>query len=215
MPVEASIEDLHDAQATPQSIQSDAQSHSSPLALEEKLRQEFQYHKLGNYGGNTQSDIADSNFGNTYDPLLPYLRPDSTVTHLRQDRPPFFSSVHSFTKAEPVHPSSHDECHLPFDDRSLAMKSPVPSRTHLPKPVSMPFIPQPNQERHPHPLFDRQRSWPTIPVMDTSVPEPIPRSLLVPSSSRLQDPGRYANLFIWQEVLSDMAARNRASVGFA
>lgn len=215
MPVEASIEDLH-IQALAQCIQSDAHAVSSPLALEEKLNQELQYHQLGNYGSNTQSDIANGNFRSTSNPFLPNLRPDHTVTHSGHDRVSSTSSVHSFTKAEPVHPTSQDKrWYQSSGDLSLSMKSPTPSKPHLSTSFSMPLIPQPNQEHHSHSLFDRQRSWSTFPVTDTSAPEISPGSLLAPSSSRLlQDQGGYANLCIWQDVLSDMAAHAHGSVGF-
>lgn len=215
VPVEASIEDLHDIQAPPQCIQSDAQAVGSPFALEEKLNQELQYHKRGNYGTNTQSDVANSNFRCTSDSFLPNLRPDHTVTNLGQDRLSS-SSVYSFTKAEPVHPTSQEEhWYRPSGDLSLSMKSPAPSNPHLSTSFSMPLIPQPNQEHHSHSMFDRQKSWSTFPVTDTSAPEISPGSLLAPSNSRLlQDPGGYTNLCIWRDVLSDMAAHAYGSVSF-
>lgn len=202
MPVEASIEDLHVIQAPPQCIQSDARAVRSALALEEKLNQELEYHKLGNYGGNTQSEIANGNFRSTSDNFLPNLRPDHTVAHSGQDRPSYASSVHSFTKAEAVHPVSQEErWYHPSGELSLSMKS-VPSKPRLSTSCSMPFLPQPNQEHHLHSLFDRQKSWSTFPVTDTSAPEVNPGSLLAPSNSRLlQDPGGYANLCIWPDVL--------------
>uniref|UniRef100_H3CE94 Receptor (TNFRSF)-interacting serine-threonine kinase 1, like n=1 Tax=Tetraodon nigroviridis TaxID=99883 RepID=H3CE94_TETNG len=147
VPVEASVEDLHGIQAQPQHIQSDA-AVSSPLPLEEKLNQELQYHERGNYGGGTQFDIANGNFYSTSNPFLPNLHPDPTVTHLGQDRLSS-SSVHSFTRAEPVHPIGQDErWYPPSGDLSLSMQSSAPSKPHLATSVSMPFIPQPNRENH-------------------------------------------------------------------
>ncbi|CAF91598.1 unnamed protein product, partial [Tetraodon nigroviridis] len=187
VPVEASVEDLHGIQAQPQHIQSDA-AVSSPLPLEEKLNQELQYHERGNYGGGTQFDIANGNFYSTSNPFLPNLHPDPTVTHLGQDRLSS-SSVHSFTRAEPVHPIGQDErWYPPSGDLSLSMQSSAPSKPHLATSVSMPFIPQPNRENHC--VLDRQKSWSTFPVTDTSAPEINPGSLLAPSNSRLrQDSG--------------------------
>lgn len=214
VPVEASVEDLHGIQAQPQHIQSDA-AVSSPLPLEEKLNQELQYHERGNYGGGTQFDIANGNFYSTSNPFLPNLHPDPTVTHLGQDRLSS-SSVHSFTRAEPVHPSGQDErWYPPSGDLSLSMQSSAPSKPHLATSVSMPFIPQPNRENHC--VLDRQKSWSTFPVTDTSAPEINPGSLLAPSNSRLrQDSGGYANLYtcIRRDVLSDRAVRAHGFVGF-
>lgn len=195
MPVEASIEDLHSIQAPSQCMQCDAQEVSRPLALEEKLNQELQYHNLGNYGSNSQADIANGNLRSTSDPFLPNLHPDHTGTHFGQDRLSS-SSVQSFTNPEPVRPTGQDERRShPSGDRSLSMKSPASSKTHLSASFSMPFLPQPNQEHPSHSPFDRQKSWSTFPVMDTSAPEIYPGSLVAPSNSRLpQDPGGYANL---------------------
>lgn len=196
VPVEASVEDLHGIPAPPQCIQSDAWAVSAPLALEAKLNQELQYHKLGNYSSNTQSDIANGNFGSTSDPFLANLLPVHTVTPSGQDRLPS-SSVHSFTKAEPVHPSSQGECwYHPSGDRSLSMQPPKP---RLSASFSLPSLPQPNQEHHFH-SFDRQTSWSTVPVTDTSAPG----SLLAPSNSRLlKDQGGSANPCTWRDLYSD------------
>lgn len=199
VPVEASIEDLHVIQAPSQCIQSDARGVNSPLAVEEKLNQELRYHKLGNYGGTIQPDIAIGNFRSTSDLFLPNLHPDHTVTPLGQDRLSS-SSVHCFTKAEPVHPTGQDEhFYHPSGDLSLSMKSSTPSKPHLPASFSMPVIPQPSQEHHS--LFGRQKSWSAFPVMDTSAPEINPGSLLAPSNSRLlQDPGGYAKTCAYSEM---------------
>lgn len=186
VPVEASVEDLHGVPAPPERIQSDARGGGSPPALEDKLNQELQYHMLGNYGGNAQSD-----FHSTSDAFLPNPLP---VHHAG---PPWgqdglaSSSVYSFTKAEAVH--RDERWHQPCGDLSLARTPPAPSKPHFSTSFSTPSLPQPNREQHRH-LLDRQTSWSTFPVTDTSAPEISPRSLLAPSSSRLpQDPGGDAN----------------------
>lgn len=175
MPVEASIEDLHDIQPSQRYIQSDAWAASGPQVLEEKLNQELQYHQGGNYNSAIQ--------GGT-NPFLPNVCPD--LTTVGQDRPPYTSSVQSFTKAAPVHPTSQEECrHHPSGDPSQSMNSTVPSKPQLSPSVTMPQF---NQE-HPHSLFSRQQSCPTFPATDTATCEFSPGSLLAPSKSRLQDSG--------------------------
>lgn len=177
VPVEASIEDLHNIQAPQQCIQSDAQA--GPLDLEEKLNQELHYHQHGNYTTHSTNDYLNSSFS-------PFLCRHNAGTVLEQDRLPHTSSVHSFTKAEPVHPTSQDNrlCN-PTGDQSLLGTSPAYSKTPLSSSCSAPFLPQFNQE-HPHSLYNRQQSWPTFPATDTSAPA----SLLASSKSRvLQDSG--------------------------
>lgn len=187
MPVEASIEDLHDIQSSQRYIQSDAWATSGPQALEEKLNQELQYHQGGNYNSATQAEAAKGYPHSSTNPFLPNLCPD--LTTLGQDRPPYTSSVQSFTKAAPVHPTSQEECWLhPSGDPSQSMNSTVPSKLHLSPSVTMPVLPQSNQE-HPHSLYSRQKSCPAFPATDTATSEFSPGSLLAPSKSRLQDSG--------------------------
>lgn len=176
MPVEASIEDLHDIQSSQRYIHSDARAANGPQALEEKLNQELQYHQGGNY--NSAAQAAKGDLHSITNPFLPNLCPDLTTSG--QDRPPYLSSVQSFTKAAPVHPTSQEECwHHPSADPSPSTNSTAPSNPHLSSSVTMPLLPQFNQE-HPHSLYNRQQSWPTFPATD---------SLLAPSKSRLQDSG--------------------------
>lgn len=182
MPVEASIEDLHDIQSSQRYIQSDAWAASVPQALEEKLNQELQYHQGGNYNSATQAEAAKGYLHSSTNPFLPNL-PDLTTSG--QDRP-YTSSVQSFTKAVPVHPTSQED--HPSADPSQSMNSTVPSKPHLSSSVTMPLLPQLNQE-HPHSLYNRQQSWPTFPATDTATREYSLGSLLAPSKSRLQDPG--------------------------
>lgn len=186
MPVEASIEDLHDIQSSQRNIQSDAWAASGPQALEEKLNQELQYHQGGNYNSATQADPAKGYLPSSTNPFLSNL-PDLTTSG--QDRPPYTSSVQSFTNAAPVHPTSQEGCWLhPSGDPSQSMNSTGASKPPLSASVTMPLLPQLNQE-HPHSLYNRQQSWPTFPTTDTATREFCPGSLLAPSKSRLQDPG--------------------------
>lgn len=186
MPVEASIEDLHDIQLSQPYIQSDAWAAGVPQALEEKLNQELQYHQGGNYNSTTQADPAKGYLHSSTNPFLPNL-PELTISG--RDRPPYASSVQSFTKAAPVHPTSQEECwHHPSGNPSPSLNSTVPSNPPLSASVTMPLLPQFNQE-HPHSLFSRQQSCPTFPATDTTTRDFSPGSLLAPSKSRVQDSG--------------------------
>lgn len=205
VPVEASIEDLHNIQAPqqyvyPECIQSDSKAAASPLALEEKLNQELQYHRHGNYNCNNQSDPPNSSLLSNSNPFLPNPFPDHAVAHFRHDMQVYPSSVHSFTKAKPVHPASQDDywCQ-PSGDHALPVNPNALSKPNLSTSVSTPSLPLYNQEIPPSSLYDRQQSCPTCPVMDTSAPD----ISLGPSKSRLlQDSGARLNLCIRSDVSS-------------
>lgn len=190
MPIEASIEDLHDIQPLQPCFQSDAQTVNGPQALEEKLNQELQYHKYGNYSSTSQADAANGYLHSSSNSFLPNWSPDHTVRHVGQVRPSFTSSVQSFTKAAAVHPTSQDEswCRA-SGDYAQATNSTVPSKPHLSTSATTPSLSQFNQE-YPHSVFSRQQSWPTFLATDTAAPEISPGSLLAPSKNRLlQDQG--------------------------
>lgn len=195
VPVEASIEDLHDIQYEPsgQSVQADAKAESHSSALEEKLDQELQYHKHGSYKHKSHSEATNCHLHNSSDVFQRSIYASNYAVS-EQDRLSHLSSVHSWTKAEPMQLISQEETNArPTSDICQSMKSSTPSPLHLPTSASTPSLPQLNQQ-HPHSHFDRQRSWPTYPVSDTPAPEISTGSLLAPSNSRLlQDPGAHTN----------------------
>ncbi|XP_044076537.1 receptor-interacting serine/threonine-protein kinase 1 [Siniperca chuatsi] len=212
MPVEASIEDLHDIQYEPpvESIQADAKAASSPSALEEKLNRELQYHKYGSYNCENQPDAANSCHHNNSNLFLQnhVSTSDHTVRQPEQDRPSCVSSVHSWTKAEPVQPTSQEEAwYRPTAGLYESMNSAAPF--HLPMSASTSSLPQFNQQ-HPQSQYDRQQSWPAYPVFDTSAPDISPGRLLTPSkSSSLQDPG---SLFIQNASGIQIGSNNTMSI---
>ncbi|XP_070775016.1 receptor-interacting serine/threonine-protein kinase 1 [Enoplosus armatus] len=184
MPVEASIEDLHDIQYEPpvESLQTDAKVASSPSALEGKLDRELQYHKHDHYA----------------------------IRQPEQDRPSCVSSVHSWTKAEPVQPTSQEEaCYRPTSGFSESMNSSTPAPSQLPTSASTSSLPPFNQQ-HPHSHYDRQQSCPTYPVSDTSAPDISPGRLLNTSKSSLpQDPG---SLYIHNASGIQIGSNNMMSI---
>ncbi|KAK2822468.1 hypothetical protein Q5P01_022533 [Channa striata] len=198
VPVEASIEDLHDIQCEPSmesDIQTDAKLNSHSV-LDEKLNRELQYHKYGCYNSKDQPDAANSINHISSNPFLqtPFSATDHSVMYPEQDRPPHVSSVLSWTKAEPVQPTSDEEtlCH-PTAGLYESMNSSLHTPTYLPVSSSNPSLSQLNQQ-HPYSHFDRQQSWPTYPVADTSAPDIASGHLLNSSKSgSLPDPG---SLFI-------------------
>ncbi|XP_040000393.1 receptor-interacting serine/threonine-protein kinase 1 isoform X2 [Xiphias gladius] len=193
VPVEASIEDLHDIQceSSMESVQTDAKAVNSPSALDEKLHRELQYHKYGSYNCENQLDPSNCYHHNNPNPFLQnqLSPPDQSIRQPEQDKPSV-SSVHSWTKAEPVQPFSQEEAwHRPTSGLYESMNSTIPTLSHLPTSASATSLPHFNQQ-HPHSHYDRQQSWPAYPVSDTSAPDITPGRLLGPSKSSLpQDPG--------------------------
>nr|XP_020492358.1 receptor-interacting serine/threonine-protein kinase 1 [Labrus bergylta] len=214
VPVEASIEDLHGTQYEPcdDSAQSDANVYCSPSALEEKLDREFQYHKHGSYNSENQPDAASCQHLNNSNPFLnsPFSTPDHAIRQPEQDKPSYASSVHSWTKAEPVQPTSHEEAlYHPAADVFESMNSSIPAPLHLPMSASTSCLPQFNQQ-HPNSHFDRQQSWPAYPVSDTSAPDLGPGRLLAPcKGSSSQDPG---SLFIQNASGIQIGSNNTMSI---
>ncbi|XP_034743634.1 receptor-interacting serine/threonine-protein kinase 1 isoform X2 [Etheostoma cragini] len=196
VPVEASIEDMHDIQyeSLVESVQTDAKAVRSRPVLEEKLGRELQYHKLGSY--NCDPDVANSYHPNNLNPFLhDHFSPsDHAIGQPEKDRPSNASSVHSWTKAEPVQPTSQEEaCYRPTGGLYDSMNSSTHTPSHLPMSSSSPSLSHFNQQ-HPLSHYDRQQSWPAYPVSDTSAPELSPGRLLTSSNNCLkQDPG---SLFI-------------------
>lgn len=190
-PIEASIEDLHDIQDQPDFFQTDARVGNSPLALDEKLHRELQYHKHGSYNCENQSDATN---GYQFTSSNPFLQnhvgtSDHTVRQPEQDRPHNVSSVHSWTKVDQLLPTSQEDTYYrPTAGFYDSMNSSIPSP--FPISASNPSLSQFNQQ-HPHSHYDRQQSWPAYPVSDTAAPEMTPGCLL--SSAKggsLQDTGK-------------------------
>lgn len=197
-PIEASIEDLRDIQDQPDFIQTDARLVNSPLALDEKLNRELQYHKHGSYNCDNQFDAASWYQYNSSNPFLQnhFSTSDHTVRQPEQDRPRYVSSVHSWTKVDPVQPTSQDDTFCPptgglYESMNSSIRTPSP----LPMSASNPSLSQFNQQ-HPHSHYDRQQSLPAYPVSDTAAPEMTPGCLLSSSKSgSLQDSGKRLNFF--------------------
>ncbi|KAM7379407.1 hypothetical protein PAMP_004961 [Pampus punctatissimus] len=191
VPVEASIEDLRDiqyerpAESVEPHIQTDAKLVSSPSAVEEKLDRELKYHKYGSYNSENQPDPAKGYHQNNN----AFGFSDNIVRQPEQDRPSCVSSVHSWTKAEAVQPTSQEEPFCPPSGLYESMTSSTPMLSHLPNSASTPSLLHFNQQ-HPHSHYDRQQSWPVYPVSETAAAADIsPRHLLTSSKSSLQDPG--------------------------
>lgn len=181
MPVEASIEDLHDIRYEPsgESLQTDSKVAGSPSSLEEKLGRELQYHKHGSYNCEIQAGAAFNGFPHSGSSPAPLYLSSSAP-----DRPSTVSSVQSWTKTEPVQPVSQEGAgYHPGSAPCDCTLAP----SHLPM-TSSSSLPQFNQQ-HPHSHYDRQQSWPTFPVSDTSAPDVGPGRLLAPSNSK--DPGTH------------------------
>lgn len=178
-PIEASIEDLRGIQDQPDFIQTDARVGNSPLALDEKLYRELQYHKHGSYTCDNQSDAANSYQYNGLNPFLPnhFSSSDHNVRPLEQDRPHYVSSVHSWTKTDAVQPTNQEEtCYRPTAGLYESMNSSLRTPSPVPMSASNPSLSQFNQQ-HPHSHYDRQQSWPAYPVSDTAAPEMTPGCL--------------------------------------
>ncbi|XP_072219949.1 receptor-interacting serine/threonine-protein kinase 1 [Leuresthes tenuis] len=187
MPVEASIEDLHDIQSEPsrELIQEDARALGSPLELEEKLNRELQYHKHGSY--NCEGQLEAASYHNASNPFLQnhLSASDYSVRQMIQDR----SSVHSWTKAELMHPTGQEEDLNRSTSEMCDFMNTLHTPSHLHTSASTSSLPQFNQQ-HPHSHLDRQQSWPAYPVSDTVAPDITPGRLLTPSKSgSLQDAG--------------------------
>ena len=174
-----------------ESLQADAKAVNGPSALEEKLDRELQYHKHGSYNSENQPDAANVYHHANSNPFLQnhFGASDHAIRQPEQDRPSYGSSVLSWTKAEPVQPTSQEEgWYRPTAGLYDSMNSSTPT-SHLPMSASNPSLSQFNQQ-HPHSHYDRQASWPTYPVSDTSAPDVSSGRLLTTSKScSQQDPG--------------------------
>ncbi|XP_040911977.1 receptor-interacting serine/threonine-protein kinase 1 [Toxotes jaculatrix] len=197
VPVEASIEDMHDIQCEPllESIQTDAKVVNSPPALDEKLHRELEYHKYGSYNCENQVDPTNRYHHSNTNPFLQNHSSASDHT-VRQPEPdkPAVSSVQSWAKPEPAQSTSQDEgWNRPYTGLYESMNSSLSMPAHFSMSASTPSLPQFTQ-LHPHSHYDRQQSWPVYPVSDTSAPDIAPGHLMSTSKSSLsQDP---ASVFI-------------------
>ncbi|XP_061695405.1 receptor-interacting serine/threonine-protein kinase 1 isoform X2 [Syngnathoides biaculeatus] len=151
-PVEASIEDFHGAPSG-----SGVDSEVSEVSLEEKLQPELDYHKHGSYNCDGPSDPLNSQ--NQRKPRnIPPGPPERDTT--------FVSSVHSWTKAEPVQPSSQEDiCHYPSSAAAARLHESVTDST--PKPSIFQTSTSVNQQ-HPDFHYSHQQSWPPSSVSETS-----------------------------------------------
>ncbi|XP_061549171.1 receptor-interacting serine/threonine-protein kinase 1 [Phycodurus eques] len=166
-PVEASIEDFHGMPCGTNVDSVAAIGEPDPeVPLEEKLQPELDYHKHGSYNCDGQSDPVNSQHQKKSQNILPRL-PNNTPTQPERDTP-FLSSVHSWTKAEPVQPSSQvDDWYHPAArlHESLTASTPKPSFLQTSTSISSP--PNFNQQ-HPDSHYSRQQSWPTSSVSESS-----------------------------------------------
>lgn len=180
VPVEASIEDLHEIQSDSlqEQLETDARGTDSRSPLEEKLDRELQYHKHGSYNCEGQSYVNNGyqNSPGLSTPTQPRL-PDFYIRQPEQDKPVPVSSVQSWTKEST---SQEETCYRPtagYD--SLSSSTPPPPHMSSSSPSLSTLIPQ-----QPH--FDRQQSWP---VLDSAGPDLTSGRLLPPSKGGCQDPG--------------------------
>ncbi|KAM3850665.1 receptor-interacting serine/threonine-protein kinase 1-like [Diretmus argenteus] len=195
-PVEASIEDLHFIPLEPlpcecmePSIQTDAQVTSGPPALEQKLDQELQYHKHGSFAEQPGSANACPHGYTDPFPLQRFTSSDHMVRQPVQDRPSLGSSVQSWTKAEPVQPTSQEDSYCRPSAGLYESMASSASTPHMPMSSSSPSLAQ--LPRHPHSQYERQQSWPIYPVSDTTAPDVNAGHRLTPTPKigSLQDPG--------------------------
>ncbi|XP_061588358.1 receptor-interacting serine/threonine-protein kinase 1 [Cololabis saira] len=190
MPVEASIEDLHDIQhdTSRDCVQTDARAHNNHSSVQDKLDRELQYHKHGSYNREIPPDVASVYHTSTSNPFLPIRQP-------AQDR----SSVQIWDKAEPVQPISQGE---PSYWPNPGLVTPTPS--YLATSVSAPSFPQFNQQQ-PQSQIYRQQS---CPVPDTLGPDLNTGGLFAPSCST-QDTG---SLYIQNASGIQIGSNNKMSI---
>lgn len=186
VPVEASIEDLHEipCEFAQDQLETDARAPDDRSHLEEKLDRELQYHKHGSYNCEAPHDAADG-YQNNAAPFVPAQpRPlDFNIRQPEQDKPVAVSSVQSWTKEST---SQEETCYWPSAGcgyNSMASSTPPPSHLSASSPSLSTLTPQ-----HPH--FDRQQSLPVFPVLDSAAPDlTLGRLLPSPKAGSTQDPG--------------------------
>uniref|UniRef100_A0A3B1IYN7 Receptor (TNFRSF)-interacting serine-threonine kinase 1, like n=1 Tax=Astyanax mexicanus TaxID=7994 RepID=A0A3B1IYN7_ASTMX len=147
-PVEASIEDLSLFSA--ESLQVDA-APCSPPNLDQKLAQEFNYHKWGSYTRTEPPDLSPYSYS---------TQSSQAVANHRQagDLPQQVSSVQSWTKPSPQ-PSAPEEAWMqpsvpgPFEGQH---------RPHYENQMSGPYPHHYDPYQRQHPQFNRLQSWPGV-----------------------------------------------------
>uniref|UniRef100_A0A8C6V5Z1 Receptor (TNFRSF)-interacting serine-threonine kinase 1, like n=1 Tax=Neogobius melanostomus TaxID=47308 RepID=A0A8C6V5Z1_9GOBI len=178
VPVEASIEDLHEIQTDSLQLQIETDAHipDDRSHLEEKLDRELRYHKHGSYNCEGQFDVANS-YQNNASPFVPRRASpsDFNIKQPDQDKPLAVSSVQSWTKESTSQEETWYRPAAGYDSMASSHLS-----------TSSPSLSTLNPQQ---PQFDRQQSWPVFPVLDSAAPDLTPGRLLSSKSGSLQDPG--------------------------
>ncbi|XP_007240946.3 receptor-interacting serine/threonine-protein kinase 1 [Astyanax mexicanus] len=185
-PVEASIEDLSLFSA--ESLQVDA-APCSPPNLDQKLAQEFNYHKWGSYTRTEPPDLSPYSYS---------TQSSQAVANHRQagDLPQQVSSVQSWTKPSPQ-PSAPEEAWMqpsvpgPFEGQH---------RPHYENQMSGPYPHHYDPYQRQHPQFNRLQSWPGVAPhpMSESTPKESCAGLRVSSPVICPQPETGPSLYITQ-----------------
>ncbi|XP_049602934.1 receptor-interacting serine/threonine-protein kinase 1 [Syngnathus scovelli] len=161
-PVEDSIEDS-DALGCETNVASLAATTSEPdpeASLEEKLQQELNYHIHGSYNRDNPSDFVTEQHPRSFPDRLPSFTNNTLPPECYTP-----SSVHSWTKAEPVQPSSQDRTGYSCLKESMTASTPKSSLIYTSS--SYNSLPPFNQQ-HPDSHYRRLLSCPTSSVPETS-----------------------------------------------
>lgn len=175
------MEDLHDLHynGSSENIETDATAHSVTPPLEEKLNLELEYHKHGSYN---QLHRTTSN------PVALNVSTGDQAAEMQAGQANL-SSVYSWTKSETVRPCSQEEAAcLHTSSHYTSICTSTPATSLLPTSSSTPSLTQFNQQ-HPHSHYNRQKSWPVLPVSDTSAPDSSHGRPFTPSKNGIQDSG--------------------------
>ncbi|XP_077580356.1 receptor-interacting serine/threonine-protein kinase 1 [Stigmatopora nigra] len=158
IPVEASIEDI---QGIPEDMNANHIEQEPPVSLEEKLQPELDYHKHGSYNCSSQSESVNSQHGKFPQNILPSLSNDTLSQP--ENNTLFVSSVQSWTKAEPVQPSSQEDAWQYTAAHSLDSETTSTAKAS----TGFNTLPSFNQ-KHPDSSYFRQKSWPISAVSQTA-----------------------------------------------
>ncbi|XP_077471872.1 receptor-interacting serine/threonine-protein kinase 1 [Stigmatopora argus] len=162
VPVEASIEDI---QGIPEDMNANHSVPEPQVSLEEKLQPELDYHKHGSYNCSSQSESVSSQHRKSPQNILPSLS-NNTLSQ-PENNTGFVSSVHAWTKAEPVQPSSQEEGWQYTAAHSLdSVTASTAKASHLQTSTGFNTLPSFNQ-KHPDSSYFRQQSWPISAVSET------------------------------------------------
>lgn len=212
-PVEASIEDLHFTVNAVPSLQADAAPVVTPTSpasnLEDKLKQELDYHQTGSYGQYGQCDLPD---GSHYHPL-PYA-PGFPHPHQQQPQkqnlPQQTTNGHRWPPEVPCQESTvqswrkgEARAHSPEDGTTglggfmgLGLGGgPVPDAARYRSQVSGGSL----YSYEPPPRLERHQSWPTNhPVPESAMPDYSPGNMRFGNGlAASQEPGKgdFCNLY--------------------